>query len=67
VTGYEKPMILINNQFPGPLIEANSGDTIVVIVNNNMANWSTSIHWHGIDQKITNWMDGVAAITQVSD
>jgi FtsP/CotA-like multicopper oxidase with cupredoxin domain len=57
-------MILINNQFPGPLIEANTGDLIRVIVNNQMANWSTTIYWHGIDQKGTNWMDGVAAVTQ---
>lgn len=64
VLGFEKPMILINNQFPGPLIEANTGDLIRVIVNNQMANWSTTIHWHGIDQKGTNWMDGVAAVTQ---
>lgn len=62
--GYEKPMILINNQFPGPLIEANTGDTIRVHVNNLMSNWSTSVHWHGIDQKNTSYMDGVAAITQ---
>jgi FtsP/CotA-like multicopper oxidase with cupredoxin domain len=57
-------MILINNQFPGPLIEANSGDTIRVIVSNQMSNWSTTIHWHGMDLKDTNWMDGVAAVMQ---
>ncbi|KAF2434957.1 hypothetical protein EJ08DRAFT_581144 [Tothia fuscella] len=62
--GFQKPMILINNQSPGPLIEANSGDTIQVLVNNHMANWSTTIHWHGIDQKNSNRMDGVAAVTQ---
>ena len=28
--GFERPMILVNNQFPGPLVEANSGDTIRV-------------------------------------
>lgn len=58
-------MILVNDQFPGPLIEANIGDTISVTVNNQMTNWSTSIHWHGIAQTDTNWMDGVAAVTQV--
>ncbi|KAH7923921.1 hypothetical protein BV22DRAFT_1196311 [Leucogyrophana mollusca] len=62
--GFQKPMIVINNQFPGPLIEATSGDTIRVHVNNLMANWSTTIHWHGIDQKDTTWMDGVAAVSQ---
>lgn len=62
--GFQKPMILINGQFPGPLIEVNSGDTIRVRVNNLMANWSTSMHWHGIDQKNSVEMDGVASITQ---
>lgn len=62
--GYQKPMILINGQFPGPLIEANSGDIIRVNVNNLMANWSIAVHWHGLDQKNSVEMDGVAGITQ---
>lgn len=35
--------------FPGPLIEANTGDQIVVHVTNNMVN-GTTIHWHGMHQ-----------------
>jgi FtsP/CotA-like multicopper oxidase with cupredoxin domain len=35
--------------FPGPLIEANTGDQIVVKVTNNMVN-GTAIHWHGMYQ-----------------
>ncbi|KAI0388836.1 multicopper oxidase [Xylariaceae sp. FL0594] len=62
--GFLKPMILVNNQSPGPLIEANSGDTIRVRVFNLMANGSTSIHWHGIDQKNTTWVDGVTGVSQ---
>ncbi|KAI1492621.1 hypothetical protein F5X96DRAFT_677585 [Biscogniauxia mediterranea] len=62
--GFQKPMILVNGQSPGPLIEANTGDTIRVHVNNMMANWSTTIHWHGIDQKRTTWMDGVMGVSQ---
>lgn len=62
--GYNKSMILVNGQTPGPLIEANVGDTIRVIVNNLMLNESTTIHWHGIDQRDTVWMDGVFGITQ---
>ena len=54
--GFQKPMILMNGQFPGPLIEANSGDTLRIHVNNLMSNWSTSVHWHGIDQKNSTWM-----------
>ena len=31
-------MLVINGQFPGPLIEANEGDTIVVHVHNALSN-----------------------------
>ncbi|KAM0552651.1 hypothetical protein ACHAPJ_007748 [Fusarium lateritium] len=61
---YNKSMILVNGQTPGPLIEANVGDTIRVKVNNLMLNESTTIHWHGIDQRNTVWMDGVFGVTQ---
>ncbi|KAF7519429.1 hypothetical protein G7054_g13112 [Neopestalotiopsis clavispora] len=62
--GFQKPMILVNGQSPGPLIEANIGDTIRVQVSNMMANHSTTIHWHGINQYGSTWMDGVAGISQ---
>ncbi|KAL0939159.1 diphenol oxidase [Colletotrichum truncatum] len=62
--GYEKSMILVNGQSPGPLIEANTGDTIRVTVNNQMLKESTTIHWHGIDQRNSVWMDGVHGTTQ---
>jgi len=42
------------------LIEGNKGDTFVVNVFNSIANWSTTIHWHGIKQTNSTWMDGVA-------
>lgn len=30
-------MMVINNQYPGPLIEANEGDTIVVNIHNTLS------------------------------
>ena len=59
-------VILINNQFPGPLVEANWGDMIEVTVVNNITNpdEGTSIHWHGMLQRGTPWYDGVPASTQ---
>lgn len=62
--GYEKSMILVNGQSPGPLIEANTGDTIRVVVHNKMVGESTTIHWHGLDQRNTTWMDGAVGISQ---
>lgn len=61
--GFVRTVLVINNQFPGPLIEANEGDTIIVKVKNEM-DIPVSIHWHGIYQKGTQWMDGVAGVTQ---
>ncbi|KAM0319649.1 hypothetical protein ACHAPQ_010273 [Fusarium lateritium] len=47
--GVYRPMLLINNQFPGPLVECNEGDTIVVHVENRASN-ATAIHFHGVTQ-----------------
>lgn len=62
--GYLKPMILVNGQSPGPLIEANVGDRVRVRVNNQLESWSTTIHWHGINQNDSPWMDGVEGVSQ---
>lgn len=62
--GFWKPMVLVNGQSPGPLIEAGTGDTVRVRVANHLPNATTSVHFHGIDQRRTNWMDGVAGVTQ---
>lgn len=61
--GVYRPMILINNQYPGPLIECNEGDTIIVHVDNQAVN-ATAIHFHGMFQNGTNAMDGTVGITQ---
>ncbi|KAB5592773.1 hypothetical protein CTheo_3757 [Ceratobasidium theobromae] len=61
--GYYRPMLVVNGQYPGPTIEANEGDTIVVNVKNAMS-VGTTIHWHGLYQNSTPWMDGPAGVTQ---
>lgn len=63
--GYEKEMMVINGQFPGPLIEANWGDWIEVTVTNSIANppEGTALHWHGLLQKKTPWYDGVPSVS----
>ncbi|RFU25815.1 hypothetical protein B7463_g10521, partial [Scytalidium lignicola] len=55
--GYLKNVLVINGQFPGPLIEANWGDTIQVTVHNQIANppEGTALHWHGILQKSSHF------------
>ncbi|TGJ83324.1 hypothetical protein E0Z10_g5455 [Xylaria hypoxylon] len=61
--GVHRPVMLINNQFPGPLIEINEGDVLIVNLVNKASN-ATALHWHGIFQNGTNWMDGAAGVTQ---
>lgn len=64
--GVWKPMLLANGQSPGPLIEASTGDTVRVTVNNLLpgAETTTSLHFHGLNQYNTTWMDGVAGVSQ---
>ncbi|RFU35069.1 hypothetical protein B7463_g1293, partial [Scytalidium lignicola] len=64
--GYQRRLILINGQFPGPLIEANWGDTIQVRVRNEIDDppEGVALHWHGLLQKSSQWMDGVPGIQQ---
>ncbi|CAG8526683.1 474_t:CDS:2 [Diversispora eburnea] len=61
--GFERVVWSVNKQYPGPLIIANKGDRLVIKVINNLEEEST-IHWHGIFQRKTNWYDGVPGQTQ---
>jgi FtsP/CotA-like multicopper oxidase with cupredoxin domain len=44
-----------NGSLPGPLIEANQGDRIIVHFTNNLPE-ATTIHWHGV--RLSNENDG---------
>jgi len=39
----------VNGQFPGPTLEINNGDTLVVKVTNK-ARYNVTIHWYDINQ-----------------
>ncbi|KAJ4347142.1 uncharacterized protein N0V89_011080 [Didymosphaeria variabile] len=62
--GVERMVLAVNGSVPGPLIEANWGDTVKIHVTNSMTSNGTGIHWHGIRQNHTNQEDGVPSITQ---
>jgi iron transport multicopper oxidase len=64
--GVSRPVIDINGKWPPPVIEANVGEEIIVIVHNNLGNETTSIHWHGIHQGHgkRGIMDGPTAVSQ---
>jgi len=50
-----------NGQIPGPEIRVREGETIRVILRNDLPE-PTTIHWHGLPVK--NAMDGVPGVTQ---
>ncbi|CAE6085428.1 unnamed protein product [Arabidopsis arenosa] len=52
-----------NGSLPGPTINVREGDTLVVNVINN-STYNVTIHWHGVFQLKSVWMDGANMITQ---
>ncbi|KAJ4154434.1 hypothetical protein NW765_015192 [Fusarium oxysporum] len=62
--GVEKRVYLVNNEFPGPLIEARSGDRLVIHVHNGVQDEGVSLHWHGLRMKDQNSVDGAVGFTQ---
>ncbi|KAH8599232.1 multicopper oxidase-domain-containing protein [Bisporella sp. PMI_857] len=62
--GYERQVLVFNGTYPGPTIEANWGDNLVIHVKNDMQFNGTAIHWHGIRQLMSNQQDGVPGVTQ---
>ncbi|PGH10994.1 hypothetical protein AJ79_05145 [Helicocarpus griseus UAMH5409] len=61
--GFERKVILINGQFPGPQLDIIEGDEVEVVVKNSLP-VETAIHFHGISQQGTPWSDGVPDVTQ---
>ncbi|KAF8849353.1 hypothetical protein BDZ45DRAFT_680586 [Acephala macrosclerotiorum] len=62
--GVTKQVYLINGGFPGPMIETRSGDELIVEVYNGLESEDTAIHWHGLEMRDANAMDGVVGLTQ---
>ncbi|XP_022210445.2 laccase-3 [Drosophila obscura] len=61
--GLESRVMVVNGRLPGQSIEVCYGDTIVADVINSMHE-TTTIHWHGMHQRLTPFMDGVPHVTQ---
>ena len=63
--GVKKRIYMVNGQFPGPTIECRSGDRVVVHVTNELSSGDgVSIHWHGLEMRNANHMDGAVGLTQ---
>jgi iron transport multicopper oxidase len=61
---FERPTIGINGQWPLPVMTATVGDQVIVNVNNQLGNQSTTLHFHGLFQNGTTEMDGPAQVSQ---
>ncbi|KAI4356557.1 hypothetical protein L6164_000574 [Bauhinia variegata] len=59
------PLVItaVNGSLPGPTINVQEGDTLVVHVLNSSP-YNITIHWHGIFQFLTAWADGPEFVTQ---
>ncbi|XP_072045967.1 uncharacterized protein [Amphiura filiformis] len=65
INGVQRPIVTVNRQMPGPPIEVCEYDDIEVKVWNRLGNSEgTTIHWHGLHMRGTQYMDGAAMITQ---
>ncbi|KAJ2982616.1 hypothetical protein NUW58_g6404 [Xylaria curta] len=62
--GVGRPVIGINNTWPCPVIEASVGDVVVVNLLNKLGNETTGLHFHGINQINSNYMDGSVGSSQ---
>jgi FtsP/CotA-like multicopper oxidase with cupredoxin domain len=58
-----RSVVLVNDQFPAPTLEAVVGDDVVVHVQNELKE-GTTVHFHGLLQMGTAHMDGVPFGTQ---
>ncbi|MCJ1304803.1 hypothetical protein MMC08_007616 [Hypocenomyce scalaris] len=61
---YERPTIGINGQWPLPQLTATVGDQVVVNVENQLGNQTTSLHFHGLYMNGTTQMDGPVGVSQ---
>ncbi|VVC95323.1 unnamed protein product [Leptidea sinapis] len=62
----ERPALAINGLTPGPSLHVCLHDIIIVQVRNRIPDQDLSIHWNGLEQRGTPYMDGVPMITQCS-
>lgn len=57
-------IIAINGRIPGPTLIVYENQIVQIRVFNKLTSEGITIHWHGMHQQYTPWMDGVGFITQ---
>jgi iron transport multicopper oxidase len=61
---FERPTIGINNQWPLPVMTGTVGDQIIVNVDNQLGNQTTTLHFHGLFMNGSTEMDGPSQVSQ---
>lgn len=61
---YERKVIGINGQWPIPQIDVDLGDRLVINFHNGLPDQDSSLHFHGLFQNGTTFMDGPAMVSQ---
>uniref|UniRef100_A0A2N9FRK7 Plastocyanin-like domain-containing protein n=1 Tax=Fagus sylvatica TaxID=28930 RepID=A0A2N9FRK7_FAGSY len=56
--GIEKQVIVINDQFPGPLLNATTNNIVHVNIHNNLTE-PFLMTWNGVQLRRNSWQDGV--------
>ena len=59
-----RDIITVNGQMPGPTLIVYHNQTVVVNVLNRLNTGSITLHWHGLFQQNTPWMDGMEHVSQ---
>ncbi|XP_070173598.1 uncharacterized protein [Littorina saxatilis] len=63
--GMRRGLMTVNRMLPGPALHVCEGDQLEVKVYNKLEGGEgTSIHWHGLHQRDSPYMDGVSMVTQ---
>ena len=57
--------IAVNGRIPGPTLIVTEDQIVQVDVFNQLTSEGVTIHWHGMFQRSTPWMDGVASLSQI--
>ncbi|CAL4939234.1 unnamed protein product [Urochloa decumbens] len=57
--GVSQQGILVNGQFPGPAIECQTGDNLIINVRNSLPD-PFLLSWNGLQHRKNSWQDGVS-------
>jgi len=61
-----KAALLINGMYPGPTLDVQEGEEVKITLVNRMHSDAVSIHWHGLHQENTPFMDGARGVSQAA-